>query len=312
MGFVLQPEEAERLLAHNPRHADCLFPYLNGEDLNSHPQQQPSRWVINFFDWDLERARQYPDLLRSVEERVKPEREKLRDSIPTQARRKKFWWEYGSAATQLYQAIAPLQRVLVRSLTGDKHGMIFLPKGLVYDQTIIVFGFGDDYHFGLLQSSLHETWVWKYGPTLRTDKRYTVSACFETFPFPPAEYAAPHLAALLARPPFARAAQVGGAYHEHRRQVMLARGLGLTKTYNLFHNPACQDDDIRRLRELHAEMDNAILACYGWEDLNLQHDFYQNERGQVRFMPSAEARRESIVPLIELNQQIAARSRRQP
>jgi hypothetical protein len=89
IGFVLEPEEAEELLTKNPRNADCLFPYLNGEDLNSHPEQKPSRYVICFHDWDLERAKQYPDLLRIVEEKVKPEREKLKDSIPIQAQAQK-------------------------------------------------------------------------------------------------------------------------------------------------------------------------------------------------------------------------------
>jgi protein tyrosine phosphatase (PTP) superfamily phosphohydrolase (DUF442 family) len=46
-------------------------------------------------------------------------------------------------------------------------------------------------------------------------------------------------------------------------EARLARNLGLTSTYNLFHNPNCTDADIRRLRELHAEMDRAILACSG-------------------------------------------------
>ncbi len=53
IGFVLEPDEAERLLGEDPRNADCLFPYINGEDLNSHPEQKPSRWVICFHDWDL-------------------------------------------------------------------------------------------------------------------------------------------------------------------------------------------------------------------------------------------------------------------
>ncbi|HXK43862.1 MAG TPA: hypothetical protein PKV82_13660, partial [Anaerolineae bacterium] len=135
--------------------------------------------------------------------------------------------------------------------------------------------------------------------------RYTPTDCFDTFPFPPAEYATPSLDTLLAQPAFARAAHSGGEYHERRRQVMLARQLGLTKTYNLFHNPAVTDDDIARLRQLHAEMDNAILTCYGWQDLDLRHDFYQNERGQTRFMPSAEARRELIARLMALNEKIA-------
>ncbi len=55
MGFVLEPDEARRLIDKNPRNKDVLFPYLNGEDLNSRPDQSPSRWVINFFDWPLDR-----------------------------------------------------------------------------------------------------------------------------------------------------------------------------------------------------------------------------------------------------------------
>jgi hypothetical protein len=94
--FLLEPHEAKLLIASDPRNKECLFPFLNGEDLNSHPQQQPSRWVICFHDWELEQAQQYPDLLRIVEEKVKPEREKLRDSIPIQAKRKKFWWQFAS------------------------------------------------------------------------------------------------------------------------------------------------------------------------------------------------------------------------
>ena len=308
MGFVLEPGEAETLLTKDPRNADCLFPYLNGEDLNSHPEQKPSRWVINFHDWDLERARQYPDLLRIVEEKVKPERERLRDSIPIQAKRKKFWWQFGSPATQLYRAIAPLRRVLVRAQVSDKHMMVFVPKGSIYDCKLIVFAFEDNYHFALLQSIVHELWVRKFSSTLRTDVSYTPTDCFDTFPFPPQEYermASGEWRVEEMPEAFQRAARVGAGYHEHRRQIMLSRQLGLTKIYNLFHDPACQDADIQRLRELHAEMDHAILACYGWEDVDLRHDFYPNDRGQTRFMPSVQARREVIFRLMELNQKMA-------
>ena len=33
-----------------PRNAEVLFPYLNGEDLNSRPDCSASRWVIDFND----------------------------------------------------------------------------------------------------------------------------------------------------------------------------------------------------------------------------------------------------------------------
>ena len=35
---------------------DILFLYINGDDLNSNPEQQAGRYVINFFDWPLRRS----------------------------------------------------------------------------------------------------------------------------------------------------------------------------------------------------------------------------------------------------------------
>jgi hypothetical protein len=305
IGFVLEPKEAVALIAKDPRNADCLFPYLNGEDLNSHPEQKPSRWVICFHDWELERARQYPDLLRIVEERVKPQRSSLPPHNATNRKRREYWWQFGVYAQNMRRAIAPLKRVLVRALTSEMHMMIFVPNEWIYSHAIGVFAFDDDYHFALLQSSVHEVWLRKQASSLRTDVRYTPTDCFDTFPFPPEEYervASGEWRVEEMPEPFQWAALVGGEYHEHRRQVMLTRQLGLTKTYNLFHNPACQDADIQRLRQLHAEMDRAILACYGWEEVDLQHDFYPNDRGQVRYTVSPEARRELLHRLLELNQ----------
>jgi hypothetical protein len=294
IGFVLEPEEAEALLAKDPRNADCLFPYLNGEDLNSHPEQKPSRWVICFHDWDLERAKQYPDLLKIVGERVKPERERLRG--PGDKRNRACWWQFGAYRAGMRRAIAPLRRVLVRSRVSELHALAFLPQGWVYNEQTIVFAFDDDYHFAILEANIHEAWVRRNASTMRTDIRYTPTDCFDTFPFPqhsPAEAKV-------------RAERLGADYHEHRRQIMLARNLGLTKTYNLFHDPECRDADIVRLRELHTEMDRTILACYGWDDLDPQHDFYPNDRGQTRFTITLASRREILRRLLDLNLQIGS------
>jgi hypothetical protein len=48
---------------------------------------------------------------------------------------------------------------------------------------------------------------------------------------------------------------------------MAAHNEGLTKTYNRFHDPTETVDSIQRLRELHADMDHAVLEAYGWHDL---------------------------------------------
>jgi len=180
--------------------------------------------------------------------------------------------------------------------------LALLPTGQIFSDATVVFAFDDYYHFALLQSNLHEAWVRRYASTMRTDVRYTPTDCFENFPFPQ-EPAPEHQD---------RAARVGERYHEHRRKTMMARSLGLTKTYNLFHDPGCQEADIRTLRDLHAEMDRAILACYGWQEVDLGHGFHVNERGQTRFTISPPARREILARLLKLNLEVAAREAADP
>ncbi len=297
IGFTLDLVEVDHLIRRNPKNSERLFPFLNGEDINDHPQQKPSRQVIYFEDWPLEKAAEYPDLLAIVEDKVKPERLKLPDNSTDYRKLRERWWQFARFGLDLRDATKNLSRILTRSRVSELHMVVFVPKNLVYSDATVVFAFDDDYHFALLQSNIHEAWVGRQSSSLESRTRYTPTDCFDTFPFPqqPAETAA------------ARAGETGGQYHEHRRQVMLARQLGLTKTYNLFHNPACADDDIARLRQLHASLDQAILACYGWEDVEAGHGFWQNERGQTRYTIRPEARRELLRRLLELNQAVAAR-----
>lgn len=42
-----------------------------------------------------------------------------------------------------------------------------------------------------------------------------------------------------------------------------ASARGVTKTYNCFHNPDETSADIQKLRQLHVEMDKAVVAAYG-------------------------------------------------
>ena len=58
-GFVISPEKAHALIEKDSKNRDVLFPYLIGKDLNSQPDQSPSRWIINFFDWPIEKAKEY-------------------------------------------------------------------------------------------------------------------------------------------------------------------------------------------------------------------------------------------------------------
>jgi hypothetical protein len=293
MGFVLPPEEAQALIAKGAKNKDVLFPYLNGEDLNSRPDQSPSRWVINFFDWPLTRetapegyegrvAADYPDCFKIVEAKVRPERVKN-----SRKERRERWWQYGERAPALYATIKGMKRVLTLSLVNNHLGFSIVPTGMVFAHKLAVFARADWAFFAVLQSHLHYHWAWHYSSTMRTDINYSPSDCFETFPLP------------IELPGLAR---VGERYSEHRRQVMSALQLGLTKTYNRFHDRDETSADIVRFRELHVEMDKAVAAAYGWKDLDLGHGFHQTRQG-LRYTISGAARQEVLARLLTLNHQ---------
>jgi len=316
MGFVLTPEEAQALIDKNPDNKDALYPYLNGEDLNSRFDQTPSRWVINFHDWPLCReaegswetakdkerkewlksgnvpadypekvAADYPDLLGIVEEKVKPERAKLNTNNSTQSRRKKFWWLYGGAAPTLYSTIAGMDRVLLKAQISKTWAWVFVPNSIVFDQKLVCTAFNTLSDFALLQNSLHWAWSILYGTTLKLDMSYTPTNNFETFPFPKSTETLEN---------------IGNRYYTHRQSIMQTHQQGLTKTYNRFHNPDENDADIQQLRNLHIEMDNAVAAAYGWDDLELNHGFYETKQG-VRFTIDTEVRQEVLDRLLLLN-----------
>jgi hypothetical protein len=115
-----------------------------------------------------------------VEARVRPDRLK-QGSIVNPNR----WWMHARSAADLYTAIHPLRRVLVRCLTSTQfQTFTFLDKGCVYDQTLIVFAFKDHAPQCVLCSRVHEIWARFLGATFKDDGRYNLADCFRTFPFP--------------------------------------------------------------------------------------------------------------------------------
>lgn len=285
-GFVLDVQEANELLTANLKNQECIAPYLNGEDINNDVGHRPSRFVICFRDWSEEKASEYEKPFEIIEQRVRPQRANVR-----QRGERERWWLFARYRGELRTGISELERVLVRSRVSELHMIVFEPKEMVFSDAAVIFAFDDYYHFALLQSNIHEAWVWKNSSSLESRNRYTPTDCFETFAFP-------QNVSVAAR---TYGEQIGEDYYQHRQQIMLSRQLGLTRTYNLFHSRDCGDEDIVKLRELHKQLDNAILDCYGWSDLALGHDFHTNERGQIRFTISPSARRELLRRLLELN-----------
>jgi len=247
-GFILEQHKAMKLIEKNPKNKDVLFPYLNGEDLNTNPDQSPSRWVINFFDWPEEKCgKEYPDCFEIVERLVKPERMKVNRAV-----RREKWWQFAERASKLYRTIVTLKRVLVVARISKTVAFVFVKKGFVFADACVVIEYDLSYHFSILHSTIHNNWTWHYCTTLKTDLNYTPSKTFDTFPFPQN----------ISKKLESELGETGKKYHEYRRQLMLKMQLGLTKTYNQFHN--------KQLSVINNDLpEKEIGKQYGKETLNL-------------------------------------------
>ena len=229
-------------------------------DADEERRRELRRQPIVPHDYPEPVAADWPDLLAIVEERVKPGRAHLTRNAVGQ-KRATFWWQYGSLAKELYAAVAGLERVLAVSRVGQHAAFAFLPRGMVYAESMIIFPLTTHAAFCALQSRPHEVWARFFGSSMKDDLRYTPSDCFETFPFPEHWETHPALEA------------AGKAYYDFRAALMVANGEGMTRTYNRFHDPDETAPEIAELRALHAAMDRAVLDTYGWRDVPTDCDF---------------------------------------
>jgi hypothetical protein len=300
--------EMQQLLAKNPKNAELIFPFIGGEEINSSPTHSHHRYVINFDESPLEEAHEWPELLKIVESRVKP----YRDTVNRDAHRQR-WWQFGDVRPGLVRALRGVNRVIVNSQVSAHLVLAFQPTDRVFAHTLNVFILDRFSAFVCLQSRPHETWARFFGSSMKDDLRYTPTDCFETYPFPPCLYPlnspppSPTLDALEA---------ISKEYYEFRAALMadeavrakLMDGLppeGLTKTYNKFHDPDCHLPGIVRLRELHAQMDRAVLDAYGWQDIRPEYDFREQLDESIRLTWSEETRDEVLARLLELNRVMA-------
>ncbi len=298
--------EMHNLIEHNPKNAEKIFPYIGGEEVNSSPTHAHHRYVINFGEMSEAKAREYPDLMKIVEDKVKPARAHLITNAIGR-KRAEFWWKYGSTAQELYNAIAPLNRVLVSARHQPHWCTTFIQTNTVFSEALVVFANDKNSFFCLLQSRVHEIWARFLGSSMKDDLRYAPSDCFETFPFPENWETNPTLET------------ISKEYYEYRAALMVRNNQGLTDTYNRFHDPDERHPDILQLRSLHAQMDRAVLDAYGWTDISTDCTFlldYEDEEDDEntlqrqkkkpwRYRWPEEIHDEVLARLLELNQQRA-------
>jgi len=283
-GFLVTPEQAANWIEIDERNRDILFPYMGGREFNESPLFEAPRWAINFGEMTLAEAQSYPLPFAHILEFVLPERQqKDEQKYPRMVNE---WWKYFHARHSLYNAITSNDRVLVRSRVCSRNLVGFIPSNWVYSDALIVFVTESYSDYANLQSSFHNAWIDATASTMRTDVRYVQSRCFDTYPLTTKDDEA--------------VSQSGKRCYEYRRQVLVERNEGLTKTYTRVNDSSETSDDIEKLRDLHVEMDQTVAAAYGWNDLNLEHGFHETKQG-VRFTISESVRRKVLQRLLKLN-----------
>ncbi|MFC8257501.1 Eco57I restriction-modification methylase domain-containing protein [Streptomyces sp. NPDC057291] len=309
LGFTLPESEALAWIAEDERYAQVLFPYVNGQDVNTHVRQGSNRWIINFHDWSIDAAQDYPKAYEKILREVKSERQRrgpsgeyvLRKPLPQR------YWQYADKRPALTAALARLERCVVITRVSKVVLPVMVATGPVFSEATVVFASDDFALLAVLSSASHYWWALDRASTMKGDLRYTPTDVFET----------------LVRPALTSRLRAAGTHLDaYRRDLMLARNMGLTTTYNLVHNPECHDEDIVELRRIHEEIDRATVEAYGWYDLlddsgqtphadpthetfPLDHGFQETDQG-TRYTIGLLARTEIIDRLRQLNHQAYA------
>ena len=292
MGFVVTPEQAHRWIYEDANNSKVLFPFLNGEDLNSRPDFSASRWAIDFNDRSEKSAQRFELPFTHVLANVRPERQRLKPdgSFVLRSPLPMRWWQYADKRPALRRAIEALEEVLAITVVSKSVMPVRVPTGQILSNALCVFATDSFAIQAVLSSSFHFLWVVKYGSGMRNDPRYTSSDVFDTFPRP------------SDTPGLDR---VGKNLDQLRREIMLRRRLGLTALYNLVNDPEVQQDpDVDRVRAVHVEVDEEVLDAYGWADVAFGHGFH-TYRQMRRWTVSPDARVEILDRLLELNHERA-------
>ncbi len=282
-------------------------------------------------------ARDFEECIDIVEREVKPERLLLKDK----GYREK-WWQFGRRAVDLYSSIEAYDKVLIRTQAGKHNVFEFTQTNKVFDQKLIVFKIKTNKEYCELNSCFHEVWFWKYKSDLGETPNYSPTNIFSRYPLTRNSNEALNIVGELClkkRHSLVNNLKIGltktyNTFHareiqsniktnelENKSNKEIEQFYG-KEVWNLWKHllkteGACSWEEavkgIEELRQLHKQMDEAVLEAYGWHEdtqkwgkaINLRHDFYEvdylPENDRLRYTIHPEARKEVLKRLLLLN-----------
>ncbi|MDI1253191.1 DNA methyltransferase [Thermomonas sp.] len=261
-GFVINVQQVKSLTAETS--ATLIKPLMSGRDITQSPR---GLFAIDLFGLSVEQVREKcPAIYQWVLDRVKPERDHNRDG-PS----RENWWLFARPRAEFRPALEGIKSAIATSLTAKHRTFVRVPANTICDSTIVMFAFDDTAHFGVLSSKVHVTWAIAAGGHLGVgnDPRYNKTRCFEPFPFPIVnDEQTTHIRTLAEH------------LDAHRKRQQAAHpDLTLTGMYNVLEKlrsgePLTPKERtihehglVSVLRQLHDDLDAAVLDAYGWSDL---------------------------------------------
>ncbi|WP_374516204.1 type IIL restriction-modification enzyme MmeI [Brevundimonas sp.] len=262
-GFIVSPAEAAQLgLGRRPGLERHIRHYRNGRDLTASPR---GVMVIDLFGLTAEEVRRdYPEVYQHLLTTVKPERD-----ANNRATYRDNWWVFGEPRRELRPALDGLQRYIATVETAQHRTFQFLSKTILPDNRLICFATEECADLSVLSSRVHVCWALATGGVLEDRPIYTKSKGFDPFPFPEPDDATR-----------ARLRALGEELDATRKAVQAEHpDLTLTGLYNVLEKLRAgeplseKDEDVKArgrvliLKDLHDQIDRAVLDAYGWADL---------------------------------------------
>jgi hypothetical protein len=278
---------AEEFIVNDERNARVVVPFLSGDDINK--KGLSTSFIVNFADMSEADAREYDGPFTYVEGVVKPWRESLKNK-KEYVRLKKYWWQFEFPAPKIRKWFGAHTTAFAKSRHATRWIIVRIESGSVCSEGTYVFFFEDGSDFAVLQSSIHEHWSRVLGSTLGSAGHRYTNVCFDPFPFPqdPSEEA------------IEQANLVGEKYMQMRQKLIKKRKCTFNDLQSSLDDANCKDKDILKYRQLTVELDESVLAMYGWEDIEYSRDM-QIDGKESRFWPKEEVIELVLERLIELN-----------
>ncbi|MBN9249090.1 MAG: class I SAM-dependent DNA methyltransferase [Mesorhizobium sp.] len=330
-GFIVTPAQAKGLglgtIAGLDQH---IMPYRNGRDIAQRPR---GVMVIDLYPLDVDNVRtHFPSVYQHVLDNVKPQRDAKVGASKDMAEYARQWWLFGKVRTELRAALDHLPRYIATVETTKHRTFQFLDASIRPDNMLVCIGLDTAEHLTVLSSRMKVTWALATGGWLGVgnDPRYSKSRTFDPFPFPLAvDPTLPAADPLHAQQD--RLRELGERLDSFRKDRLAEHSfLTMTGLYNALERlrelengcdvPPLTDAErdvhqaglISVLKEIHDDIDRAVLAAYGWDDLILE---LVGKPGATLPSPhkseaQEKAEEELLTRLVALNQERAAEEKR--